>query len=301
VVIGRDHGDTAFQFDASISVELNDTTIINFEVSVCKLICRKDMAKLIKQTILPQLTNGLEVVATMPLHIMIDEDGLLQCKFSHTTPVGNRSTTPKVDVYLTGALAFQAMALGIEPMSGWWCMQCKGSRLQFFGNCELWMMEELVRSGMEAETKKEDPQLGVKQRPWWPFIPLSNYMIPLLHCEIGTGNQLLDKLHDIINKYIELYAPGEEAIRSSIPVIKQIIADTAKERDEWDESVNGRNHKTLICTVATYCKRCEVMVASGEMLNNEQESTHKTNESTLKELKIFAIEWSISWIRHVIP
>jgi hypothetical protein len=32
-VVGGDHGDTAFQFGASISVELNDTRIIDFEVS----------------------------------------------------------------------------------------------------------------------------------------------------------------------------------------------------------------------------------------------------------------------------
>ncbi len=62
---------------------------------------------------------------------------------------------------------------------------------------------------------------------------------------------------------------------------------SAKQRDEWDESVDGKNCKTLIRTVATYCKRREVMVASGKMLNNKQESTHKTNESTLKELKDF--------------
>ena len=140
---------------------------------------------------------------------------------------------------------------------------------------------------MEAETKKRDPKLGVKQKPWWPFIPLSNYMTPPLHCEIGIGNQLLEKLRDIINEYIESYAPGEESIRSSIPVLKQIIIDTAKQRDEGDESVDEKNHKTLMKTVATYCKRREVIIKSGERLNNEQESTHKTNESTLKELKDF--------------
>jgi hypothetical protein len=86
-----------------------------------------------------------------------------------------------------------------------------------------------------------------------------------------------------------LYAPGKESIQSSIPVLKQIITDTAKQRDEWDESVDGKNRKTLMKTVATYCKRCEVMVASGEMLNKEQENTHKANESTLKELKVFFI------------
>ena len=83
-------------------------------------------------------------------------------------------------------------------------------------------------------------------------------------------------------EYIESYAPGKESIQSSIPVLKQIITDTAKQRDGWDESDDGKNRKTLMKTVATYCKRRELMVASGEMLNSELESTHKTNESTLK-------------------
>jgi hypothetical protein len=33
-VVGGDHGDTAFQFGASVSVELSDNRIIDFEVSV---------------------------------------------------------------------------------------------------------------------------------------------------------------------------------------------------------------------------------------------------------------------------
>ncbi len=84
------------------------------------LICREDTGKLIKLTILPQLTKGLEVViATLPLHIETDKHGLLQCRFSCTAPIGNRSTPPKVEVYLTGDLAFQAMVLGEESMSTW--------------------------------------------------------------------------------------------------------------------------------------------------------------------------------------
>ena len=79
---------------------------------------------------------------------------------------------------------------------------------------------------------------------------------------------MLEKLRNIINKYIESYTPGEESIRSSIPVLKQIITDTAKQRDGWDESDNGMKRKTLMKTVATYRTRRDVMVASGEMLNN---------------------------------
>jgi hypothetical protein len=60
VVVGGDHGDTAFQFGASVSVDLIDDRIIEFEVSVCELICHKDTGKLIESTILTRLTQGLE-------------------------------------------------------------------------------------------------------------------------------------------------------------------------------------------------------------------------------------------------
>ena len=39
VVVGGNHGNTAFQFGMSVSVKLTNNCIINFEVSVCELIC----------------------------------------------------------------------------------------------------------------------------------------------------------------------------------------------------------------------------------------------------------------------
>jgi hypothetical protein len=88
-------------------------------------------------------------------------------------------------------------------------MQCTSSKAQFLDDVTLWETEELVRFRKEAERKKGEPQSGIKQLPWWPYIPVSNYMIPLLHCEIGNG-QLLEKLRYIINKHIEYYGPTEQ-------------------------------------------------------------------------------------------
>ena len=51
VVVGGDHGDVAFQFGTSITVEMIEGQIIEFKISVCKVICRKDTAKLIEHTI----------------------------------------------------------------------------------------------------------------------------------------------------------------------------------------------------------------------------------------------------------
>jgi hypothetical protein len=41
-IVGGNQGNTAFQFGASVSVERANNCIINFEVLVCELICRKD-------------------------------------------------------------------------------------------------------------------------------------------------------------------------------------------------------------------------------------------------------------------
>jgi len=60
-VVGGDHGDTAFQFGAKVSVHLRDNRIIHFEVMVCELICRKDTAKLIESTILEK--NEVDILS----------------------------------------------------------------------------------------------------------------------------------------------------------------------------------------------------------------------------------------------
>jgi hypothetical protein len=84
VVVGGDHGDTAFLFDASVSVHLISNRQIDFELSVCELICHKDMGKLIKSTILTQLTQGLEIGAMWNLHIEMNSNRKLECEFKQT-------------------------------------------------------------------------------------------------------------------------------------------------------------------------------------------------------------------------
>jgi hypothetical protein len=78
VVVGGDHGDTAFQFGVSVSVDLIGNRITNFEVPVCELTCHKDTGKWIKSTILTQLNQGLEILATWHLHIEMNNDGSLE-------------------------------------------------------------------------------------------------------------------------------------------------------------------------------------------------------------------------------
>jgi len=156
VVVGGDHGNTSFQFGASVSVKLSDDHIINFKVSICKLICRKDTGHLLEETILQRLTSGLEIISTFQLHLFTDvESGVLLIEYHDPSLNVTPGHIPITEVVVTGDLAFQAMALGKESMAGHHCMQCKASRQQFTDSCELWNMKELMRCGEDAERKKE--------------------------------------------------------------------------------------------------------------------------------------------------
>ena len=148
---------------------------------------------MIEQTILPTITNRLKIIATSYLHIEPnrEEGGQILCEFKETQ--SSSPNTHRADIYITGNLAFQAMVLGKELMAGWWCMLCKASQAQFLDKeSEMWMIDKLLECGTIAEVSMNEPKLGVKQRPWWPFIPLTNYVSPLLHCEIGIGNILFE-------------------------------------------------------------------------------------------------------------
>ena len=137
----------------------------------------------------------------------LNNDGFfkLECEFKQNCSINSHI----IEMYLTGDLAFQAMALGKESMAGWWCMQCKATRSKFMDkNSKMWTMDELVRCEIIAESTNGEPKLGIKQQPWWPFIPLTNYVTPLLHYEIGIGNVLLEWLRDIINEHRNIRTGG---------------------------------------------------------------------------------------------
>ena len=121
VVSSGDHGDIIFQFGATVSVELDDDSVIDFEVSVCVIICRIDTVDLLEKTILPKLTKGLKTIATKLFHIYTDLAGNINCYFGslpENVSIQSRAPFEKVKVYVTGDLACFTMILGRESMAG---------------------------------------------------------------------------------------------------------------------------------------------------------------------------------------
>jgi hypothetical protein len=153
---------------------LSDKRIIDFEITNIELICRKDTASLIETMILPILTHDLESVATLPFHIYTTDDNehlKIHCQFGGMVPdcMQQLISINKVDVYVTGDLAFQAMALGREGMSPHHCLHCRMGRSEFKNIDAIglpWTMKEYIKVGQQSR-ESGNSQLGVKKEPWW--------------------------------------------------------------------------------------------------------------------------------------
>ena len=101
----------------------------------------------------------------------------------------------------------------------------------------MWTMEELLQVAREIDGGK--PRMGIKKEPWWPFIPLSHFVVPLLHVLIGIGNDLLDGFRDWVNDEVESLDHQEVRTRRAVQRAEHRIIDTIAERADWDDTPDG--------------------------------------------------------------
>ena len=96
-----------------------------------------------------------------------------------------------------------------------------------------------------ANSKSGKPINGVKKEPWWPFLNIKHFMCPLLHIEIGIGNNLLDRFCHVVNAFIEKMSMEEVELARKLNKYNSNIHDAVKERNEFDKSSEGTHLKSL--------------------------------------------------------
>ena len=111
-VVGGDHGDTAFQFGAVVTVKLQSGDDITYELLSTELVCRKDTAALFEETVLPRLTKGLQIISEQSLNLYKTGDNSFICTFDAPPPKIKDIFKIAVDVYSTGDLTYQMMTQG---------------------------------------------------------------------------------------------------------------------------------------------------------------------------------------------
>ena len=301
VIAGGDHGCGAFVAGAKVVVTFSDKSSVYFDVSVAEVLCRKDNAEVLEKTILTELTKGLKTMAENEMHIIRKKNGDYDCVFGKMCDVAATLEEGdiivkalKVHLYVTGDLAFYAMVLGKEGMSGHWCHLCKISRKDFDNLAmegELWTTKAMIETAKEvAESDSKKPKHGVKTKLWWPFIDIQNYVVPLLHTLIGIGNDILDNLKDIVNDKIERITKTEHNARASLATVDATIKSLVAERDSFDESAAGKELKSLRRKIKAREKALKQLgVGNGEG-DEEEDFEHMSNDELINEVDAFVVE-----------
>ena len=58
-------------------------------------------------------------------------------------------------------------------------------------------------------------QKGCTNPPLFDAVPVSNFVVPILHLEIGVGNKMLDTFMEWIDERVELITDEERQARES--------------------------------------------------------------------------------------
>ena len=162
-------------------------------------------------------------------------------------------------------------------MSGKWCHLCQLVSAKEFNNLmvdgEPWWTNQLMQEHAAAyatnvgKNPREKPTKGVNEAPWWPFIPINHFVVPLLHCLIGIRNDILAKFRAIVSEKIEYISPEELDVRKAGEAIVTEIEELVRMRDSTFDAINNvKRRKTLkarISRVEKSLKDMGAVVASG--------------------------------------
>ena len=68
----------------------------------------------------------------------------------------------------------------------------------------------------------------------WKSVPVKNFIVPLIHLQIGLGNYVLNKLLDFIESDLEKLSIDEEVDHNTLVTWNQVIEKICQEIQIWD-------------------------------------------------------------------
>ena len=74
----------------------------------------------------------------------------------------------------------------------------------------------------------------VRSMAIWDSVPVKNFIVPVLHIQIGLGNYFLKNLLDYIDSDVQKLSTGEEVARNTLVTVNQVITNRRKECQIWD-------------------------------------------------------------------
>ena len=261
-VLGGDHGQEAFRLCFRAIVLLKTGKLLYEDYGGAGLVPGKDDRDVLDASLMPWLTEDLKTLSQAKVHIATLADGAIGVTLASAgeTPAEGTAEGAGVQIWNTGDLKWMAMLLGMDDMSGEWCIFCLLRQKEWLEGKtgEKRTIEkicELAKQNLSGAKRR-----GVKFSPYWDFIPIDNYAVPLLHLMIGVFNDAIDYFTASIEKVIVGRPSCELKLIEELAATKRQLDLLRPQVAEWHRSREGNRRSTLL----TKFNKVKAQVERGE-------------------------------------
>uniref|UniRef100_A0A7S2LAZ8 Uncharacterized protein n=1 Tax=Skeletonema marinoi TaxID=267567 RepID=A0A7S2LAZ8_9STRA len=100
---------------------------------------------------------------------------------------------------------------------------------------------------MADSNAKGAKRLGVKRRPYFPWIPVENYILPVLHLCIGLGNNVIDYFGHLVEWTLTKLSDEERGWKNRVVALdRELIQQKRDAVNEWKASTRGKQRTALM-------------------------------------------------------
>jgi hypothetical protein len=208
-----------------------------------------EVGQILESTVIDWLAEDLRQINDNPLHLLNCNGKVVTCFECDMDHPEHALLDPiQVEQFIAGDLAWDCFCLGKEGAANSWCIYCKHGPPQWsvpnHDKGECWTMEDLEE--MADSNKKGTKRMGVKRRTYFPWIPVENYILPVLHLKIGLGNNVIDYFGFLVEWRLTKLSQQEKAWKDRVDDLNIKIPERRQIANDWQKGIDGKRRTQLM-------------------------------------------------------
>jgi len=257
LVIGGDHGQGAFRLGFRVLIDTEsdegEKEVLHKTINIATVHCKKEVGAILESTVIDWVTEDLKYINENRLHLLNVNRRVVTCFESDLGTMhqeeDNLIDPIVIEQFMAGDLAWESFCLGKEAAASSWCIYCKLSPSAWSApghtKGEVWDIDGLQE--MADSNAKGAKRLGVKRRPYFPWIPVENYILPVLHLCIGLGNNVIDYFGHLVEWTLTKLSDEERGWKNRVVALdRELIQQKRDAVNEWKASTRGKQRTALM-------------------------------------------------------
>ena len=226
--------------------------------SIADAICRKDNRSILLGTFANEIERDMQTINEWKYLKVFsradDEDKVYAVLGPIATPMNVEDVEVKtipINLFFAADLAMAFMSCGREDFSSHWCAWCTLSRKEWQPKDHVkgdpWTLaklEEALQKVVTLENSGKTPtsaqRQGVASAPLFSSFDLPQYITPLLHCELGAGNNGFNSFVSEAQAACEEYSQAYVQLETNLLKAKAAYVQARDEKKHTTDALRQR-------------------------------------------------------------